>query len=343
MLSTSRRARFVLRRPGGLVTEKELVTILSRLYPSDVWPKPFNLLWGARLLKAGSEVADAARKVGTTAGRLQEFVAMADPVEALFGSERPDERINRRVRQVLGNLIVGHCGEITFEHIYRQHTQTTELELRDLREGRSDTDYRLFNGKGRPVYRVNIKFHGSLFKRSREMVGLEPEDCFALATYKIAGALQKQKTDELPYIFVIVSAPNLTAESVGASIPQELQTFLALNAVSKRVSGKRNFEDRCVEVLQEESHPAFAEVHKRLAEANWYVLGAKKADKLLRDLLFERVFALRTPSFARQFGSAELNMHFSLSRDLTPLVTYLKTLREAGYPRVTTLLERGDY
>ena len=60
-----------------------------------------------------------------------------------------------------------------------------EFELRDLREGRTDTDYRLYNGRGRPIYRVNIKFHGSPFRRAPEMVGLESDDCFALATYKI--------------------------------------------------------------------------------------------------------------------------------------------------------------
>jgi hypothetical protein len=38
-----------------------------------------------------------------------------------------------------------------------------------------------------------------------------------------------------------------------------------------------------------------------------------------------------------------LDMHFSLSADLTPLNTYLETLRVSGYPRATTLLERGDY
>ena len=88
---------------------------------------------------------------------------------------------------------------------------------------------------------------------------------------------------------------------------------------------------------------AFAATRQRLATAQWYVLGAKKADKLLRELLFERVFALRTRNFSRQFRGAELDMHYSLSRDLTPLETYLDMLRDAGYPRVTTLLERGDY
>jgi hypothetical protein len=85
------------------------------------------------------------------------------------------------------------------------------------------------------------------------------------------------------------------------------------------------------------------DTRKRIESANWFVLGARKADRLLRELLFERVFALRTRNFSRQFRGAELDMHFSLSRDLTPLTTYLEMLRTAGYPRVTTLLERGDY
>ena len=325
------------------MTEKQLVGILSRLYPSTPWPKPFNLLKARTLVEAGEEPREAARKVGTNSATLTSFCRFADRVTALFGSEKPDDDIRKRVRQILGNLIVGHCAEITFEEIYKKHTHTTELELRDLREGRSDTDYRLYNGKGRPVYRVNIKFHGSLFRRAKEMVGLEPEDCFALATYKIEGALQKQKKDELPYIFVIVSVPNLTAESVGAGVPAELQDFVARVTASDRVTHKRDIEDRIVSFLHDDGHPAFDATRQRLATAHWYVLGAKKADKLLRELLFERVFALRTRNFSRQFGGAELDMHYSLSRDLTPLEKYLDLLGEAGYPRVTTLLERGDY
>jgi hypothetical protein len=295
------------------------------------------------LVAAGSDARVAAREIGTTSGRLQSFCDSVHPLEDLFGPEQPDEDARRRARQIVGNLIVGRCAELTFEELYKQHMHTTELELRDLREGRSDTDYRLFNGKGRPVYRVNIKFHGSLFRRAKEMVGLEPEDCFALATYKIDGALQKQKKDELPYIFVIVSVPDLKAESVGAGVPEALLDFVTRVTVSKRISRKRDIEDRLVQVLQDERHPAIEATRKRIAGAKWYVLGAKKADRLLRELLFERAFALRTRNFSRQFGGAELDMHFSFSRDLTPLPTYLEMLRTAGYPRVTTLLERGDY
>jgi hypothetical protein len=325
------------------VKVEKLEGILNRLYPSSPWPKPFNLVRGRRLLESGEPLRSAASAVGTTSAHLKRFCSFPDPVEAALGSAAPDDNVRRNSRQILGNLIVGRCAEITFEDLYRKHVHTTELELRDLREGRSDTDYRLFNGKGHPVYRINIKFHGSLFRRAKEMVGLEPEDCFALATYKIHGALQKQVADELPYIFVIVSVPALTAESIGSGVPSELQDFVARVTARKSIPRKRDIEDRVVEVLHEERHPAFASVRERIEQANWYVLGAKKADTLLRELLFERVFALRTRNFSRQFRGAELDMHFSLSRDLTPLSTYLSMLREAGYPRVTTLLERGDY
>lgn len=325
------------------MNEDVLKPVLNHLYPSTRWPKPFNLLQGAIASESGQPLAVAAKEVGTTQSYLRRFLEAEDRQSALFGDSVPDERAQKGARQILGNLIVGRCAEITFEDLYKKHMHTSELELRDLREGRSDTDYRLFNGLGRPVYRVNIKFHGSLFRRAPEMVGLDPEDCFALATYKIHGALKKQETDAPPYIFVIVSVPNLTAESVGASVPPNYMEFVSWVTASKNVPAKRDIEDRVVEVLHSENLPVFESTRRRIADAGWYVLSARKADKLLRQLLFERVFALRTRNFSRQFGGAELDMHFSLSGDLTPLETYLSTLHSAGYPRVTTLLERGDY
>jgi hypothetical protein len=75
----------------------------------------------------------------------------------------------------------------------------------------------------------------------------------------------------------------------------------------------------------------------------WYVLSAKRASNLLREYLFDRVFALRVRGFARAFKAAELDMHFSLSEDLIPLRHFLATLRDEGPQKITTLLERGDF
>jgi hypothetical protein len=213
----------------------------------------------------------------------------------------------------------------------------------NLREGRTDTDYRLHNGRGRPIYRVNIKFHGSPFRRAPEMVGLDSADCFALATYKICSAMEKQRQEGLPYFFAIVGVPNLTGLSVGLDIPPYLVETAALIDEAPKGRSKRDIEDAIVQSLVRTDHPVFQKTLERILSADWYVLSARRADKLLRELLFDRVFALRMRSFARVFGRAELDMHFSLAKDLIPLKQFLATLREGGPQRVTTLMERGDY
>ena len=98
-----------------------------------------------------------------------------------------------------------------------------------------------------------------------------------------------------------------------------------------------------VKWLEERNDAGFYEVLDRIDQGSWHVLSARRADKLLREKLFERVYALRIRGFAQQFRGAELDMHFSLSQDLTSLDTYLHKLRESGYPMVTTMLERGEY
>jgi hypothetical protein len=88
---------------------------------------------------------------------------------------------------------------------------------------------------------VNIKFFGSTFRRAVEMVGLAPDDCFPLATYKIFGALQKQEKDHLPYIFAIVGVPNLTAASIQDQLPADEIQIVALFSRSDRVAGNMHF------------------------------------------------------------------------------------------------------
>lgn len=78
-----------------------------------------------------------------------------------------------------------------------------------------------------------------------------------------------------------------------------------------------------------------------IRSAGWYVLSSRRAYNLLRDNLFERAYALRVPRFAQNYRGAELDMHFSLSNDLTPLTEFLEVLRENGMPGLVSRLERG--
>ena len=62
---------------------------------------------------------------------------------------------------------------------------------------------------------------------------------------------------------------------------------------------------------------------------------------LLRDLLFQRVYAVRVRAFARHYRNAELDMHFSLTNDLTPLKKFLLSARARGLHGLAVDLERG--
>ncbi|MEW6755537.1 MAG: hypothetical protein AB1505_31845 [Candidatus Latescibacterota bacterium] len=318
------------------MNRRELMEMLGGLYTVDRWPKPFHVLQALDLVAVGTPVAEAARLAGTTAATLTKVADAEDPVRVLLGLalNDVDNGYREKARQIVGQLLLGRCAELAFERLYRSEMPGEEFELRDERVGRTDTDYRVLNGKGRPVYRVNIKFHGSRFRRSQELVGLEPADCFALATYKIHAALQKQTQDELPYFFAIVGVPDLTGAVVGNDLPSLLVETVALVAQAKAGS-VRGLEDAAVNYLVCSGDAAFGKTLDRIQQADWYVLSARRAHMLLRRLLFERVYALRIRNFARAFGGAELDMHFSLSQDLIPLRQFLTTQSGAcsGPPR----------
>ena len=212
----------------------------------------------------------------------------------------------------------------------------------DLREERNATDYRLLNGGSRPVFRLNIKFFGSTFRRASELVGLDPLDCFPLATYKIHLALQKQVAEHLPYVFVVVGVEGLTTETVANNLDSNLINPLAQLLASPRMSSKRSIEDRVIDMLERQRDPTFVSAFDQISKSRWSVLSARRAEKLLKDKLFERAYALRVRGFAQQFRNAELDMHFSIQKDMTPLAKFLTVIREGGVQRATSMLERGD-
>jgi hypothetical protein len=67
--------------------------------------------------------------------------------------------------------------------------------------------------------RFNVKFYGRLFDLSQQMVGLQSEDCFPLATYKIFLALQQQDKEHSPYVFAMPA-------SFGSLTPQQRRNCL---------------------------------------------------------------------------------------------------------------------
>jgi hypothetical protein len=326
----------------------DLLGVVGPLYQDNPPPKPFLLLQSLERLRSGEDPRQAAKAVGSTPKRLRALVESPDPVADALGSDlvqaASEERMGK-ARAMLGQLLLGVVAERAFEKIYKTRMGTSELTLEDFRDSRNETDYRVLNGQSRPVFRINIKFHGTRFRKAAELVGLDPADCFALATYKIYQGLQKHEKEVLPYIFAIVGVADLTGARVGEVVPEDLVHLNSLILGSK-ISGKRNVEDRIVlhlldtpqaEVVQ----TAISGFRRQIEEADWRVISARRANLLLREKLFDRVFAVRVRAFARNYRNAELDMHFSLAEDLTRLEDFLELLKTHGLHGLTARLERG--
>lgn len=326
------------------MSNPDLIGFFKAAYPNGSWPRPFHVLEGLQRIAAGEAVKAAAQAVGTLPSILERLRKSSEPEYDVIGV-RPDELTDEDVRKaatILGGLVLGQAAEIAFEDIYRSEMgQDVDFQLVDMREGYSDTDYRVLNGKGRPIYRLNIKFFGSVFRRGAELVGLDPEDCFPLATYKILSALEKQDSEHLPYVFTVVGVPNLTAISLREHFSEDDIRIIALITKSQKVSGKRALEEKIVARIVDGKSKAFTEAYNRIRSANWYVLSARKAHDMLKTMFIDRVYALRVRNFTRQFGGAEVDMHFSLKKELSNLKELFRILRDEGPTKTASLLERG--
>ena len=327
----------------------DLLAAARKVYSQKTPPKFFGILEAALKVREGAEATQLARLHHTTPRLLTTVATSTDPIEAVFKTSlahAAEEKPLSKARQSLGQMVLGSVAERAFEKIYKETMGTEELHLEDFRESRNETDYRVLNGARRQVFRINIKFHGSQFENAQQPVGLDPSDCFALATYKIWQANKKEEEEKLPYLFVVVGVPGLRGESVGHELPQDL-VHLSSFVYTSRMSGKRNVEDAIVEHLIHSPQPA--EVHdsleriaSRIAEAEWRVISAKKADKLLRTLLFDRVYAVRVNRFNRNYPRAEVDMHFSISQNLTKLSDFLALSRQLGLHGLTARLTLGE-
>jgi hypothetical protein len=327
----------------------ELLQTLKLVFPDGIPPSPLHILFAAEKVRRGAEIKAVAAEFRTTVRRIQPLVDNPDDLLKLLKEPLPefDEDLAVRPRRNIGQLILGGIAEHAFEEIYKTNMGTNELVLQDERADGSDTDYVVINGSKRAIFRVNIKFFGSQFQKAFETVGLQPDDCFALATYKINAALLKQKAQKLQYLFLIVGVPDLKGAVVGQDIPEDLVHLAIITSESEQVRGKRLIEDAIVTCLRDrpvtpEYAGRLAQYYDRIMKAPWFVISAGKALRLLRDKLFDRCFALSMRGFAKNWKNAEVDMHFSLKQDLLPLSDFFTALKQFGLVGTVTRIEREE-
>jgi len=296
--------------------------------------KPFQRAQAIERIANGQSVADVAVATGLAKHHLTRWheAVEAHGLYEWLGQEAPDERQLKRAREGIAQMLLGSLAERHFESLAVARIGDRGYRIEDQRVGRTDTDYRLIDPDGRPLFRLNIKFHGTLFVAAKEYVNLEPSDCFALATYKISSALKRQQDEALPYLFLIISVPDFPRETIEQSVSDDWAWLASISG--------RKIEEAIVQLLARELW--VDPIRDRIALAEFRVLSARRAANLLREHLFERVHALRLRGFNRLFRGAEINMHLSLSTEMIAYTDLLDLLATRGPVEVALRLDRGE-
>lgn len=249
-----------------------------------------------------------------------------------LGKKEPDPVRLKKARSGIAQMLLGQLAEDHFEALSTKVLGAQGFRVEDQRVGRTDTDYRLLDPERRPICRLNIKFHGTLFKQAVEYVGLEPTDCFALATYKIHGALQRQQEERLPFIFLIISVPDFPRDLIEQNVSEDWAWLASLSgrAVEESIANRLTLEAWA------------AVIRSRIETSEFRVLSARRAYNRLATLLFERVHALRLRGFNQLFRGAEIDMHLSLSNEMIAYPLFLKMLADRGALEMALRLDRGE-
>lgn len=322
------------------MTLENFFSILPRVLEHLPPEHELHIVDAVRQLLEGSDLAQLAERfelrpvvLERRANRVREA-----GLAAITGGDDIEDEAVRKQRFRLAQLLLGQLTEERFDR-EKEELAAGRLTVEDHRRGRTDTDFRVMNGGGRPIFRINIKFHGSAFRQAQVHVGLAPEDCFALATYKIHQSLNRQHEEALPYVFLVLSALGLTSQSVADLIDIDFAWFVAACGRFR----KRDIEEAIVAyLLTPRFEDRFAPVRNRIHESEFRVISASRAERLLKEKLFERVFALRRKGFASAFKNAEVDMHFSLSTEMTPVRDFLRLVTTESPQRLAVLLYQGE-
>lgn len=319
---------------------RRFLGVLAEIAPYLPKAHPLQRFEAARQVSQGRSLGTAAAAVGLPAGRIERAVQFVKgrSLRGLIGKPRATEISPEQHRLRLAQLLLGALTEERFAK-EKEELVAGRLTVEDHRLGRTDTDYRVLNGGGRPIFRINIKFHGTEFAQARERVGLDPNDCFALATYKIHQALVRQRAEALPYVFLVLSCLGTTAKSVADLVPENFAWFLG--AAGK--FPKRDIEEAVVaHLLAEDYRMPLSDIRHRIAGSQFRVISASRAERILQEKLFERVFALRQRAFTAAFRNAEIDMHLSLTSEMVPVQAFLSIVATESPQRLTVLLDRGE-
>lgn len=136
------------------------------------------------------ELAAAIDGLGVAAG--WEFGDVIRAAAANAPGSRPLPEAQKNRSQAFQNLVVGTIAERVFRENHLSPLESEGFTVADLHERGENRDYALLRDESELP--INVKVASTLFRKARETVGLDPEDCIPISAYKAIGASERVPT-----------------------------------------------------------------------------------------------------------------------------------------------------
>lgn len=232
-------------------------------------------------------------------------------------------------------LFLGRLGEESFLKDAEQTLPIAEgFRIERVAEDRryGATDIEIQRGEV-TLLRANVKVHATQFKKAKSFVGLDPEDCFALALYKILNGIKLERSTEIPFVFIVYVNWN-----VGETLQRDLYNKLRntpmheeINTLFSRRRRNRTEEDQLIDrvITYLKSINVWDEYVQLIRASNKRVISAEKGLNLVIEHLDSRIPTLKSSYLARRIltGGGEVDMHFSISEEMTDMWLFLQAIR----------------
>jgi len=297
-------------------------------------------------VEQGESVEQVAARLGKGKATVKKWLSdfRKSGLPSIFPND--ERQSDERIKQFFANLYLARLAEDLFEEIFADSLADLGMTCEDRRQDYTETDFAIVD-RGEEICHVNVKAHSSKFQNALSFVGLQPEDTFPLAVYKILLGYKTSKQIQIPHIFAVSILWGVVDEALSLIEPNDVG-LIDLVFRTRVAQGKRKAEDRVVDYV----------VSRLKAEGKWVtlvgllkkkgmhrVISAKKAQSLFLELFDKRCIGLSLAGFGSRFKGkkgvpAEVNMHFSISQEMKPLEEFLQTLKRGHAEGIKQAIEQ---
>ena len=242
--------------------------------------------------------------------------------------------------QAFQNLVVGRITEVVFRKEHLQPLEVAGFNVEDLHERGENRDFAV--QQGGLELPINVKTASTMFRKAKEVVGLDPSDCIPIPAYKAVGV--SERVPDLVYVDLIDFSFRQRVDDFMGGL--QGSAGLLWNVLSwYGGKGVRKAQDGYVAELFD----LYEEKLVSLAPeaSSWRVISAQRVLAIMRDKP-RRCPGLGVRAAGMGGFNAEVNIHVSVKNETVPWQDVSEMLQQGGIQpvldkiRLTTRREIPD-